>query len=65
MKIIKITLAMLVLSLGSVLANPGTPIDKDGCVKGQTCKCNGCGFVCGSDACKASGACKSDACSKS
>lgn len=65
MKAFKTTLALLVLALTPVLAASDKVIDKDGCVTGQPCKCKDCGYICGSDACKASAACKGDACSKS
>jgi hypothetical protein len=65
MNILKITLAVFVLSMAPVFASSNKAIDKDGCVKGQTCKCKGCGYVCSSDACKARAACHKDACSKS
>jgi len=65
MKTFRTTLALFVLALSPVLAGSEKVIDKDGCVRGEPCKCMGCGNICGSDACKVSTACKDDACSKS
>ena len=65
MKALRITLALLALALAPAMAENSTPVDADGCVRGQICKCNDCGHICGSDACKMSAACKGDACSKS
>jgi hypothetical protein len=65
MKIVKTTLVLLALALTPALAESTAAIDKDGCVKGQPCRCTDCGQICGSDACKVSSACKGDACSKS
>ena len=65
MKAFQTTLALLVLALTPVMSASEKVIDKDGCVAGQPCKCKDCGYVCGSDACKATAACKDDACSKS
>ena len=64
MKTFQTTLALLVLALTPVLSASDKVIDKDGCVAGQPCKCKDCGYICGSDACKATAACKGDACSR-
>ena len=56
MKIILTLVAATFLAAGQSLA------DKDGCVKGEPCKCLNCGHICGSEACKASTKCKSDGC---
>ena len=56
------------MALGQAFAHCGTcgvsgaHADKDGCVKGETCKCKKCGQICGSEACKATDACKNDGC---
>ncbi len=68
MKIILSVMAASLLAAGQIFAHCGTcgvggaHVDKDGCVKGQPCKCTDCGQVCGSEACKASTSCKSDGC---
>jgi hypothetical protein len=68
MKIILTVIAVSLMALGQAFSHCGTcgvggaHIDKDGCVKGQTCKCKDCGQICGSEACKASGGCKNDGC---
>jgi hypothetical protein len=68
MKIILTIVAASLFAVGQIFAHCGTcgvggaHIDKDGCVKGETCKCTDCGKVCGSEACKASTNCKSDGC---
>lgn len=68
MKIILTLVAATFLAAGQIFAHCGTcgvsgaHVDKDGCVKGETCLCKDCGQVCGSKACKASGGCKNDGC---
>lgn len=68
MKIILTLVAATFLAAGQIFARCGTcgvsgkHVDKDGCVKGETCLCKDCGQVCGSKACKASGGCKNDGC---
>ena len=68
MKIILTVVAVSLMALGQAFAHCGTcgsggaHVDKDGCVKGQPCKCVDCGKTCGSKACKASGGCKGDGC---
>lgn len=66
MKIILTIVAATVLAAGQIFAHCGTcgvgGAHKDGCVKGEPCKCADCGQVCGSEACKASKNCKTDGC---
>lgn len=66
MKIILTLVAATFLAAGQSFAHCGTcgvgGAHKDGCVKGEPCKCSNCGHICGSEACKASGSCKSDGC---
>jgi hypothetical protein len=66
MKIILSVIAASFLGVGQILAHCGTcgvgDAHKDGCVKGEPCKCADCGQTCGSEACKATEACKSDDC---
>jgi len=64
MKIILTVVAASILAAVQLLADCGScgSSDKDGCVKGQPCKCADCGQTCGSEACKASNACKGDKC---
>lgn len=66
MKIMLTILAASVLAAGQLLADCGScgsgAAHKDSCVKGQPCKCADCGQSCGSEACKASAACKGDKC---
>ena len=68
MKTILSVMAASLLAAGQIFAHCGTcgvggaHVDKDGCVKGQPCKCTDCGQVCGSEECKASTNCKSDGC---
>ncbi|MFM7373556.1 MAG: hypothetical protein ACKO39_00165 [Chthoniobacterales bacterium] len=66
MKVILAIAAASLLSAGQILAHCGTcgvgGSHKDGCVKGEPCKCVDCGQVCGSEACKASKNCKGDGC---
>lgn len=66
MKIILAIVAATLFAAGQIFAHCGTcgsgDSHKNGCVKGETCKCADCGQVCGSDACKASKSCKGDSC---
>jgi hypothetical protein len=66
MKIILTMVAAMVLAAAQIHAHCGTcgvgGAHKDGCVKGQPCKCVGCEQICGSAACKATAACKNDGC---
>lgn len=66
MKIIITMLAATFIAAGQILAHCGTcgvgDTHKQGCVKGEPCKCADCGQVCGSEACKASKSCNGDDC---
>ncbi|MEX1010072.1 MAG: hypothetical protein WEC72_01880 [Chthoniobacterales bacterium] len=68
MKTILTIVAVSLIAISQTFAHCGTcgvgraHVDKDGCVKGETCKCKGCDKICGSEACKTSNACKGDGC---
>ena len=65
MKSIRTIVVLFALAMSPAWGESTAVIDKDGCVKGQPCRCTDCGHICGSDACKMSAACKGDACTKS
>lgn len=66
MKSILTIVAVTLFAAGQAFSHCGTcgvgDVHKDGCVKGEPCKCKNCGEICGSEACKATEACKDDNC---